>query len=85
MDQFVVQGKDGKPVFIGREDPKNPPVRKPEGSKMTCKICGHDVDYLVGEDTNDGGRQGCEACWKPSKRGGNYVKETGETEKTVFN
>ena len=73
---FVVPGKDGKPVFIGREDPSNPPVNKPHGAMMTCPICGKEVDYLVGDDTEDGGKQGCEACWKPSKKGSHEEKQT---------
>jgi hypothetical protein len=49
---------------------------------MTCKICGKEVDYLVGEDTNDGGKQGCEACWKPPQKGLKYEKE--QTKDVVF-
>lgn len=35
--------------------------------KMQCKICKRFFDYLVGEDSG-GGKQGCEACFKPPIR-----------------
>ena len=49
-------------------------------SKMQCPVCKRWFDYLVGENTPDGGRMGCEACWKPGK-----VKRVEEkTDKVVF-
>lgn len=60
----VIMGPDGKPVFWGKDRPVTP-FKKQEGSKMQCPICTQEVDYLVGENTPDGGRQGCESCWKP--------------------
>ena len=62
---FVAYGPDGKAVFTGKEDPHNPPTVPSEGSKMECPVCHGMFDYLVGEDTPDGGRVGCEKCWKP--------------------
>jgi hypothetical protein len=82
MSDFILPGKDGKPIFIGQEDPHNPPVKKPSGSLMTCPVCGKEVDYLVGDDTEDGGKQGCESCWVPPKKGVKHESE--ETKKTVF-
>lgn len=63
---YVIQGPDGKPVFTGKEDPHNPPVSPTvgEGSKIECPICHGQFDYLVGDDTPDGGKRGCETCWK---------------------
>lgn len=65
MNNFVI--KDGKPVFVGKEDPSNPPTRPQNGSTMECPVCHGQFPYLVGEDTSDGGRIGCEGCWKPGK------------------
>lgn len=59
--------KDGVPQFIGKEDPTNPPVMPRSGSKVECPLCHGQFDYLVGEDTPDGGKQGCESCWKPGE------------------
>ncbi len=39
--------------------------QKATGGKMTCPACGVAVDFLVGETTQDGGKQGCERCWRP--------------------
>ena len=75
MDIPVILGKDGKPVFIGQEDPHNPPVAPQQGSKMQCPVCSKEVDYLVGENAN-GGVQGCEGCWKPPTT---PVQSTGDT------
>lgn len=36
-----------------------------ESSDMECPVCHEVVPYLVGEDTKDGGKKGCEKCWKP--------------------
>ncbi len=78
---FVTIGEDGKPKFIGKEDPSNkpfPPDLKPIGN-MECPVCHGLFPYLVGEDT-DGGRMGCEDCWRPPrqqtrKEGGENVEE----------
>ncbi len=67
--------QDGKPVFIGREDPTNTPIRLPaecvhgsvDCSHMECPVCHNYFDYLVGENTNDGGRMGCDGCYRPGK------------------
>ena len=68
MDNFFVKDESGKPIFTGKEDPANPPVKPSfQSSKMLCGVCGNEVDYLVGENTQDGGVQGCEGCWKPGK------------------
>ena len=40
---------------------------KKTSGKMTCPVCGIEVDMLVGEDTKDGGRMGCDKCWRPPK------------------
>jgi len=62
---FITYGPDGKPVFIGKEDSHIPQSQISEGSKSECPVCHGMFDYLVGEDTPDGGRIGCEKCWKP--------------------
>jgi hypothetical protein len=69
MSDFIVPGPDGKPIFIGKEDPKNPPraIKKcnhgsDECSHMICPVCGNYVDYLLGTVS-----QGCEACYDPKK------------------
>lgn len=64
MDTPLIVEQDGKKIFVGKEDPNNPPVRPMEGSKMECPVCHKQFDYLVGEDRN-GGRMGCESCWRP--------------------
>lgn len=58
----VLVGPDQKPVFTGHAT-QPPPFKKMEDSKMECPICHKQVDYLVGVDTQDGGRQGCEECY----------------------
>lgn len=35
-------------------------------NKMICQGCHKEFDFLYGEDTQDGGKQGCEDCFKPS-------------------
>jgi hypothetical protein len=86
---FIIKGPDGKPVFLGAEDPQNPPVNpKPgEGSKMTCPVCRDQVDYLLGEDEGNG-KMGCETCYRPNTqrrgKGGQYERPTRENEKDVF-
>jgi hypothetical protein len=83
---FVIL-QDGKPVFIGKEDPANPPVQPPdEKAFVECPICGTWVPYLVGEDTQDGGKKGCEADWVPRPKKENEetpTNETYETEKEI--
>jgi len=84
---FVIQGKDGKPIFIGKEDPNNRPSngqRLPP--EMECPVCHSMVDYLVGENTPDGGRQGCEKCWKPGKGGARHERQiqSGDPKEIVF-
>jgi len=39
---------------------------KKESAKIECPVCHQEVDFLLGDDTPDGGKRGCEACWKPS-------------------
>lgn len=91
----VILDKEGKPVFIGKEDPNNKPTPEvpvntrwcsycnkrfsyenpscPEchqefgDGKMECPVCKKWFDYLIGENTFDGGIMGCEGCWKPPK------------------
>lgn len=81
MTNFVL--KDGVPVFIGKEDPTNPPVKPPNGSKMECPVCHGMFDYLVGEDIG-GGRMGCEDCWKPPVQPQEAKPETYDTEKEML-
>lgn len=73
----VIMSPDGKPVFFGKERQSSP--YKAEGSKMQCPVCTQEVDYLVGDNTPDGGRQGCESCWRPGtgkiERNENKVEE----------
>jgi hypothetical protein len=57
----IVLDKEGKPVFIGKEDPNNPPVTPSHGNQMECPQCHNMVDYLLGDT-----RQGCEACYNKS-------------------
>lgn len=80
MSNIIVQ--NGKPVFIGKEDPHNPPVSPRKGTQMECPRCHSMVDYLVGEDTKDGGKQGCESCWKPGKMG--KTNDTYDTSKEML-
>lgn len=67
----IAMGPDGKPVFVGKEEP-SPKVEATKGAQMQCPVCRGWFDYLVGDDTNDGGKRGCEGCWKPSQRGGQH-------------
>ena len=60
-NSFFVKDKDGKPVFIGKEEPDSPRP-KGESSKMECPQCHGMFDYLLGEI-----RMGCEGCYDPSK------------------
>lgn len=65
---LFIKDNEGKPRFLGVEDPKNPPVSTPkkcnhgtdECSHMKCPKCGAYVDYLLGE----GNEQGCLNCYK---------------------
>lgn len=41
--------------------------RQFDDNKMECPSCHKFFDYLVGEDYN-GGKRGCELCWKPPVR-----------------
>ena len=82
MEKLFVPGPDGKPVFIGKEDPNQKPVERGEGSKIECPVCKGIFDYLLGDDTPDGGVRGCEKCWKPSQKGGNNGNEG--TNETIF-
>ena len=41
---------------------------KKTSGKMTCPVCGVEVEMLVGEDTKDGGRKGCDKCWRPPQK-----------------
>lgn len=71
MSDFpIIQGPDGKPVFVGKEDPHNPPVEPQAGNKMECPVCHGEFDYLLGEDVN-GGRVGCEKDYRKPQEGGN--------------
>lgn len=80
---FIIHDKDGKPQFIGKEDPNNTPIQfnKPcvhggdKCSHMQCPIGGEWVDYLVGDDIGDG-KRGCEAHWKPPTQ---PIQRTDET------
>lgn len=81
MDTPLIVEQDGKKVFVGKEDPNNPPVRPMEGSKMECPVCHKMVDYLVGENIH-GGIQGCEMCWKPPQK--QERREHEVTTKVVF-
>lgn len=75
---FIVPGPDGKPVFIGKEQPA-PQVTAEKGAQMQCPVCNQMFDYLVGDDTPDGGRRGCEGCYKPGKeRRTNTVNQVEE-------
>lgn len=46
-------------------------------SGTECPVCHGVVDYLLGEDTRDGGVQGCEGCWKPPQ-GSEIAKQGGQ-------
>ncbi len=75
MNSLFIKDKDGKLIFMGKEDPHNPPVKQPKGSQMQCPVCKGMFDFLLGEDTPDGGVMGCEKDWKPAK-----VKKGGTNE-----
>lgn len=110
MNNFFQPGPDGKPVFVGKEDPSNRPYTPPpvnsrfcssckeyvenddtcpkcgrafDDSKMKCPVCGKWFDYLVGDDTPDGGRRGCEGCWRAPKRP-IRKEDVGDDTKDVF-
>ncbi len=40
---------------------------KKQSDALACPVCGVEVEYLLGEDTDDGGKKGCEKCWKAPK------------------
>lgn len=63
----IIVGPDGKPRFIGKDAPDRPQPKREPGAQMQCAVCGGMFDYLVGDDTPDGGVRGCEKCWKPGK------------------
>ena len=70
----IILDKDNKPVFVGKEDPNNPPVKPPSGSQMQCEKCGGMFDYLLGSV-----KLMCEGCYdpsldKPDKKGDFYDK-----------
>lgn len=74
----VILGSDGKPMFIGKDQP-SPQVKSEKGAQMQCPVCKGWFDYLIGEDIN-GGVRGCETCWKPPRKGeGNG----GQTERPI--
>lgn len=68
VQTFVIPGSDGKPRFVGKEDPNNPQVKQPQPcnhgsdtcSHMVCPKCQGYFDYLLGE----GKEQGCEDCYQ---------------------
>lgn len=66
ISPFIIPGPDGKPVFIGKDQP-NPVQPQKKGAQIQCPVCNGMFDYLVGEDTPDEGRRGCESCWRPPK------------------
>ncbi len=75
----IIIGPDGKPTFIGKEQP-SPTVKKEGGSQMQCPVCNGWFDYLVGDDTPNGGVRGCEKCWKAPKEGVRHEAETNSEE-----
>lgn len=83
MGNFIAQGPDGKPIFTGKSDPDNPPVKPREGSKMECQVCHNMFDYLLGENV-DGGVQGCEEHWKAPQRQGNQTDDSYDTSKEII-
>jgi len=76
MDIPVIE-KDGKKIFVGQEDPNNPPVRPLEGSKMECPVCHGMFDYLLGDV-----KKGCESCYDRTKDTERRTNET--TDKPIF-
>ena len=50
-----------------------------DDNKMECPICHKFFDYLVGDDTHDGGKRGCESCWKPPVKQERVQHETTNT------
>lgn len=82
MNDLFTKDDNGKIIFIGKEDPNNPPPIKREGTKMQCPVCHNDVDYLLGQKY-----QACEACYdqtkdepiEPEKKG-----ETNDTEEIII-
>ncbi len=71
---FVIPGEDGKPIFIGKEDPHNVEIKKGASSQIECPNCHQMVDYLIGDT-----KKGCESCYdktkdQPDQRGETYDK-----------
>lgn len=85
ISPFVRPGPDGKPIFFGKDEPAQQ-AAKVEGTKITCPVCNQEFDYLVGEDTPDGGRKGCETCWRPSpgKKYAQDIPGADEAQKTIL-
>lgn len=48
-----------------------------EKATIECPVCRRQVEFLLGDDV-DGGRRGCEACWKPPVTPQRISKQTGE-------
>lgn len=48
-----------------------------ERTTIECPICHRQVEFLLGDDIN-GGRRGCEACWKPPAAPQHILKQAGE-------
>jgi hypothetical protein len=70
---LIVKGEDGRPVFVGKEEPQIK-TAKGEPSRIECPKCHQMVDYILGEV-----KQGCEACYKyeedyPDQRPETYDK-----------
>ncbi len=59
MSDLIIPGPDGKPMFMGKEDSNNPPAQPRKGNQIECPICHNMVDFLLGQDTKDGGKMGC--------------------------
>lgn len=76
MDELIIKDENGLPKFIGQEDPHNPQVSPKKGSKMICQVCKGEFDFLLGQDTPDGGRMGCQKDYLPSSNG--VVYESNE-------
>lgn len=54
---------------------------KKDSELLTCPVCSIQTEFLYGEDTKDGGRKGCENCWKPSPKEGS--KDDGTTDTSM--
>lgn len=79
MNDFIIKGPDGKPIFTGKEDPNNTLAKPNKGSQIECPICHNMVDYLLGNI-----RKGCEMCYDKSKDEDEKAESTYDSSKQIL-